>query len=248
MKMKQSNVALVTGASRGIGRAIALQLAEDGYDIAFCFRKSKAQAESLAKEILAMGRECFYEACDISDWIQIKSFTSNAKKSLGSIDLLVNNGSITRDKPLAFMGAEDWNSVIDTNLGGAAYFSKELVFDFIREKKGCIINISSVSGIHGNRGQTNYSASKAAVIGLTKSLSKEVGPYGIRVNAVAPGFIDTDMTSKMGKKVVAKSIENSSLRKLGRAQDVSYLVSFLASEKAQYITGQVIQVDGGLKL
>lgn len=240
-----AKVALVTGGARGIGRVIAESLAREGYDIAFCYQKSTDHAMELEAELKALGRKVFHAACDVADPAAAEQFIGQAVEHLGDIDVLVNNAGITRDAPLVLMRHEDWKRVIDVNLSGVFNFSKGVIFSMMKRKAGCIINISSYSGIHGIKAQTNYSASKAGIIGFTKALAKETGSCNIRVNAVAPGFIDTDMIRELPEKELDMK-RKSSLGHVGQAQDVADMVVFLASDKARYITGQVFQVDGGL--
>jgi 3-oxoacyl-[acyl-carrier protein] reductase len=244
--MTDRPVAIVTGGSRGIGRAVALRLAADGYDIAFCYQSAGEAAASTAEKIRAAGASCFSAACDVSDLAAVQEFASAVKAELGDPELLVNSAGILRDSPVAVMDGADWSAVIDTNLTGTFNLCRSTVFDFIKNRRGCVVNISSVMGVHGNAGQANYSAAKAGINGLSKSLAKEVARYGIRVNVVAPGFIETDMTSALPEKVRAGALAKVAMRRLGTAEDVADLVSFLASDQASYITGQVVQVDGGV--
>jgi 3-oxoacyl-[acyl-carrier protein] reductase len=240
--------ALVTGASRGIGKAIALQLAKDGFDIAFCYKQASTAAELVKYEIEKLGPRVFMQECDISDFTATQDFVKSVEENIGPLKVIVNNAGIIRDKPLALMSQEDWHNVIKTNLDGVFNICRAAVFKLMKQKEGCIINISSVAGIYGNISQTNYSASKAGVNAFSKTLAKEVGPYGIRVNVVAPGFIKTDMTEGLNSKVIDKIIPNIPLQRAGEVQEVAELVSFLASERARYITGQIIQIDGGIVL
>jgi len=248
MNVSEKGVALVTGASRGIGRAIAIQLAKDGYDIAFCYRNADRAAEEVKSDIERLGVRSYIQACNISEFQSVKEFIQVVEQTLGSLAVVVNNGGITRDNPLLMMDENSWHDVLDTNLDSVFNVCRCSIFQFMKQKKGCIINISSVSGVYGNATQVNYSASKAGIIGFSKALAKEVGSYGIRVNVVAPGFIQTDMIAKLDEKLMQQHIANIPLRRMGNVQDVSDLVSFLASNRASYITGQVLQVDGGIIL
>lgn len=246
--MESNNVALVTGATRGIGKGVALSLAEAGYDIAFCYRQSEEQAKEVIEAIEAKGRKAFARKCDVSNFESVLIFVEQIETEFGPIEVLVNNAGITKDQALLRMDINDWQSVIETNLNSVFNFCRASIFEFLKRKRGKIINISSVSGVYGNPGQVNYSASKAGVIGFSKSLSKEVGMRGINVNVVAPGFIATDMTDDVSEKALAKAIGNTSLRRLGSVEDVCGIVTFLASDQASFITGQTICVDGGLSI
>jgi 3-oxoacyl-[acyl-carrier protein] reductase len=246
--MSDNLVALITGATRGIGRAIAISLAENGYDIAFCYHKAVDKAKMLAEEIESMGRKVYLSQCDVSDFGSVVTFVKSVENDLGQIDVLVNNAGITSDNLLIRMDVTDWDKVLDTNLNSVFYFCKATIFELLKRKSGRIVNISSVSGVYGNAGQINYCASKAGIIGLSKSLAKEVGGRGITVNVVAPGVIRTDMTKDVDEGAMKEAMKNTALNRLGEVQDVANLVSFLASEKASFITGQTICVDGGLKL
>lgn len=241
-------IALVTGASRGIGRACALQLAKDGFDIAFCYRSASDAAESLKKEIEALDRRVVAFACDVSDYEAVQKMLEEIDEKLGDLSVIVNNAGIVKDNPMVMLPKEDWEAVLSTNLDSVFNVCRGAVFRFMKQKRGCIINMSSVAGVYGNPAQTNYAASKAGIIGLSKSLAKEVGAYGIRVNVVAPGFIKTDMTVDLPQKVVDRVMPNIPLKRLGESQEVAELVSFLASDRAQYITAQVIHVDGGVMI
>jgi len=242
----KDKVAIVTGASRGIGRAIALELAKEGAKVAFMYQKSDEQAKSLLKELEDAGSRGLSFKGDVRDLGLAKEFVEQVKSFFGSLDFLVNNAGITRDKAMMNMEKEDWQEVIDTNLTGYFNMSRAVIVTLLKQKSGGIVNVSSVSGISGIARQANYSASKAGIIGLTKALAKEVAPYNIRVNCVAPGFIDTDMTKAMKDDVKERSRNKIPFGRFGKPEEVAKAVLFLLSERSGYITGQVIKVDGGL--
>lgn len=241
-----NKVAIVTGGTRGIGRSIVLALCREGADCAFTYLKNSDAAEALAQEIRSIGRRAFALKVDVRDFEGAKSVIENVKQEFGKLDILVNNAGITRDKSLMMMSSEDWSDVIDTDLTGVFNTTRACIITFLKQKSGNIVNISSVSGIHPLPGQVNYAAAKAGVIGFTKSLAREVAPYNIRVNAVAPGFVDTDMTGAFGEKQRGKAMAMVPLGRFGTADEVAQAVVFLVSNAAQYITGQTIQIDGGL--
>lgn len=244
--MLKGKCALVTGASRGIGRAIALKLASLGANLVLNYRSSEAEALEVEKEIKDMGVEAISVKGDISKLKDVEDLVAAAKEKFGTIDIMVNNAGITKDTLILRMKEEDFDKVIDVNLKGVFNCLKTITPIMVRQKHGKIINLSSVVGISGNAGQVNYAASKAGVIGMTKSLAKEVGARGINVNAVAPGFIETDMTEVLGDKYKDEIKKNIPLKKLGKPEDVADVVAFLASESSDYVTGQVIHVDGGM--
>lgn len=238
--------ALVTGASRGIGRAIALRLAEDGANVAVIYAGSADKAEAVVNEITALGVQAKAYQCNVADSAAVNETVKAVTNDLGKIDILVNNAGITRDGLMLRMKDEDFDAVLDTNLKGAFNMIRACYSGFIRKKSGRIINISSVSGIMGNAGQTNYSASKAGVIGLTKSVARELASRGITCNAVAPGFIQTDMTENLGDN--NPLLNSIPLGRMGKPEDIAAAVAFLASDSAAYITGEVLKVDGGLAI
>lgn len=241
-------VAIVTGAGRGIGREIALALAADGAAVIVNYNGSKEAADETVSQITADGGTAEAVQCNVSDFAASEAFVKQVLEKYKKVDILVNNAGVTRDNLIMRMSEEDYDAVLDTNLKGAFNMIKHLSRSFIKQRSGKIINISSVSGIRGNAGQSNYSASKAGLIGLTKSVAKELASRGINVNAVAPGLIDTDMTRALSddaKKQLAASIP---MGKIGSPSDVAKLVLFLAGEGSDYITGQVISVDGGLAI
>lgn len=238
--------ALVTGASRGIGRAIALRLAEDGANVAVIYAGSADKAEAVVNEITALGVNAKAYRCNVADSAAVNETVKAVTNDLGKIDILVNNAGITRDGLMLRMKDEDFDAVLDTNLKGAFNMIRACYSGFIRKKSGRIINISSVSGIMGNAGQANYSASKAGVIGLTKSVARELASRGITCNAVAPGFIQTDMTENLGDN--NPLLNSVPLGRMGKPEDIAAAVAFLASDSAAYITGEVLKVDGGLAI
>jgi len=243
-----SGVALVTGASRGIGRAIALQLAADGFAVAVNFASSLSKADEVVSQIQASGGRAVAIQADVSDPDAVANLFRTAADELGPVLVLVNNAGITDDGLVLRMSPEQWDRVVTTNLRSVFLCTKEALRSMLRAKSGRIINISSISGISGNPGQGNYAAAKAGVIGFTKSVAKEVGSRGITVNAIAPGFIQTDMTDALGETVTAAVSEQVALGRLGLPEEVASAVSYLASEGASYITGQTIVIDGGLAL
>lgn len=238
--------ALVTGASRGIGRAIALRLAEDGANVAVIYAGSADKVEAVVNEITALGVNAKAYRCNVADSAAVNETVKAVTNDLGKIDILVNNAGITRDGLMLRMKDEDFDAVLDTNLKGAFNMIRACYSGFIRKKSGRIINISSVSGIMGNAGQANYSASKAGVIGLTKSVARELASRGITCNAVAPGFIQTDMTENLGDN--NPLLNSIPLGRMGKPEDIAAAVAFLASDSAAYITGEVLKVDGGLAI
>lgn len=244
--MKMTKNALVTGASRGIGRRIALQLAEDGFNVAVNYAGSKDKAEAVVEEIKAQGVESFAIQADVSDSDAVKSMIKEVVDQFGTIDTLVNNAGIVRDNLLMRMKEKDWDAVINTNLKGTFNCIQKVTPHMLRQKQGSIVNLTSIVGEIGNPGQANYVASKAGVIGLTKSAAKELASRNITVNAVAPGFIVSDMTDALSDEVKDQMLQNIPLSRLGEDTDIANTVSFLASDRAKYITGQVINVNGGM--
>lgn len=239
-------VALVTGGSRGIGRAIALKLAENGADVAINYAGNTAAAEEVKAAIEQMGRKALLIQCSVADTDGVQAMVNQVVKELGRLDILVNNAGITRDGLLMRMKEADWDDVMNTNLKGVYNCSKAVMRIMMKQKSGRIVNMASVVGEMGNAGQANYAAAKAGVIGFTKSLAKEVASRGITVNAIAPGFIATDMTRVLSDDQKAEMARTIPLGRAGQPEDVANAVLFLASEGAAYITGQVLNVDGGM--
>ena len=244
--MSENKVALITGATRGIGKEIALELAANGYDIAVNCRSIQDSLEEERKEIEAYGVRCEFVEADVANFEQCEAMVKDTIEKFGKIDVLVNNAGITKDGLIMRMKKEDFEAVIDINLTGTFNVTRNVIPYMIKQKSGRIINLSSVVGVAGNAGQTNYSASKAGVIGFTKSLAKEVASRNILVNAVAPGFIDTDMTKVLSDSVKEGINAQIPLKRMGTPREVAKVVKFLASEDSSYVTGQVINIDGGM--
>jgi len=247
MKLLEGKVALVTGATRGIGRAIALKFAEQGADVAFTYLSSVAAADSLVAEIEALGCRAAGYASNAADFAGAHGVVEKVVADFGQIDILVNNAGQTKDGLMLRMSEEQWDSIIDTNLKSAFNFTHAVIPLMARKRAGSIVNMSSVVGTNGNVGQTNYAASKAGLIGLTKSIAKEMGARGVRCNAIAPGFIVTDMTDKLSDDIKAKLVADISLGRMGTADEVANVALFLASDMSSYISGEVIKVAGCMK-
>ena len=240
--------AIVTGGSRGIGKAVCLELARRGCNIVLSFAGNTAAADQTAAECRALGVQALAVQSNVADAGAVKALFDAALEKFGTIDILVNNAGITRDNLLMLLKEEDFDAVVDTNLKGAFLCMKAAVRPMMKQRRGRIISLSSVVGLHGNAGQVNYAATKAGVIGMTKSLAKELAGRNITVNAVAPGFIDTDMTAVLPDKAKEAILSSIPMARLGAAEDVASAVAFLASDEAGYITGQVLAVDGGMSM
>lgn len=246
--MFKEKVALVTGASRGIGRAIAMELAAKGAKVIINYAGNQAAAEAVVKEINDQSGEAMAYQCNVNDFDAVKEMIDYIVKEYGGIDILVNNAGITKDNLLLKMSEQDFDSVLDVNLKGCFNTCKHALRPMLKRRGGRIINITSVVGVTGNSGQANYSASKAGVIGFTKSMAKEVAAKGITVNAVAPGFIQTDMTDILSDAVKENILNSLPMKRIGTPQDIANAVCFLASDNASYITGQVLEVNGGMNM
>lgn len=246
MKLLEGKVALVTGGSRGIGRAVALRLAEQGANVAFTAQSLNSNTESLVAEIESMGVKAKAYASNAADFAATKELVADVATTFSRIDILVNNAGITKDGLLLRMSEQQWDDVINVNLKGAFNFIHSVVPVMAKQRSGSIINMSSVVGINGNAGQTNYAASKAGMIGLAKSVAKEMGPRGIRTNVIAPGFIETDMTGTLPEEVKNEWTKQIPLRRCGLPIDVANAVLFLASDLSSYVNGQVLSVCGGM--
>lgn len=246
--MLQGKAAIITGGVRGIGKAIATEFCRNGADVLLCYRSNDAEAEKTQQELKRYGTEVELLKGDVADPETAKAAAEKAKALFGHVDILVNNAGITKDKLLMRMTETEFTDVINANLNGSFYFLSAAAKLMIKQKSGKIINLSSVAGVYGNPGQVNYSSSKAGIIGMTKSAAKELGKRGITVNAIAPGFVETDMTAVLTEQQKEKISQSISLGRTGKPEDIAKTALFLASEHADYITGQVICVDGGLSM
>lgn len=241
-------VAIVTGGTRGIGRAIVEELARNQVDVAFSFLKNEEKAKEVEEQVTKLGVKALPIKSNVADFAQSKEMVNTAIKFFGKVDILVNNAGITKDKVLMMMSEQDWRDVIDTNLTGVFNCSRAVIVPMMKQKSGSIVNVTSVSGLIGMPGQVNYSSSKAGIVGFTKALAKEVAKYHITVNAVAPGFIDTEMVQVLDKKYLEEMVKYVPMGRVGKAEEVAKAVMFLISENSSYITGHILNVDGGLAI
>ena len=240
--------AVVTGGSRGIGKAVCLELARGGANVVLCYAGNAASAAETVAECEALGAKALTVQCNVANAEEVKALMDTAISTFGAVHILVNNAGITRDGLLMTMKDADFDAVVDTNLKGAFYCMRAVARPMMRQRYGRIVNLSSVVGLRGNAGQINYAASKAGVIGMTKSMAKELATRGVTVNAVAPGFIETDMTAAMTDAAKTATLASIPMGRLGAAEDVARAVAFLASDEAAYVTGQVLAVDGGMAM
>jgi len=245
MNFLNDKVAVVTGAGRGIGRAVAIAYAKMGANVV-CVSRTQENSTKVATEIEALGQKSWAFAVDVSDTSAVESSAKNILEATGTVDILANNAGVTRDNLLMRMSEEEWDTVLNTNLKGAFNFTKAFTRPFMKQRSGRIINIASVIGLIGNAGQSNYAASKAALIGFTKSVAKELAPRGVTANAIAPGFIETDMTAVLDEKVRGSIIDRIPMNRFGSPEDIANTAIFLALESTNYMTGQVLTIDGGM--
>ncbi len=248
INVMKGKTVIITGGARGIGKACCLAFAKAGANIVFTFSKSQKEADDLVIQIKQTGVECVCMQADVRDFNQCRTVIEKTIENFREIDALINNAGITKDKSLFMMLPDEWHDVINTNLNGTFNMTKAAIITFLKQKKGCIINMSSVSGIVGLPGQSNYSASKAGIIGFSKALAKEAAGQNVRVNVVCPGFIETDMVGAMREEMKKEILKSIPQKRLGKAEEVADLCVFLASDKASYITGETIKIDGGLAI
>jgi 3-oxoacyl-[acyl-carrier protein] reductase len=247
MSQLANQIAVVTGAGRGIGRAIALRFAAEGADVV-CVSRTAENAEKVAAEVRGLGRRAWAHAVDVANAAEVDDFAAKALAETGRVDILVNNAGLTRDGLLVRMSDADWDAVLDTNLKGAFLMTKAFTRAFLKQRSGRVLNVASIAGLMGNAGQANYAASKAGLIGFTKSVARELASRGITVNALAPGFIDTDMTAGLSPEFRAEVLKGIPLGAFGQPEDIAQAALFLAGPGARYVTGQVLTVDGGMAM
>lgn len=240
-------VAIISGGSRGIGRAVALRLAEDGFDVGLCYASDTAAARLVEKEIRELGRNAYVRRADVSDAAAVRTLIAGVEDALGPITAVIASAAVVRDRPLALMEDEEWSRVLRVDLDGVYHLCRGTIEEMMRRKEGAIVTLSSVSGVRGNVGQSNYAAAKAGIIGFTKSLAQEVGRYGIRANVVVPGFISTDYVDGLPEALREQATARIALRRFGNPEEVADLVAFLVSDRARYITGSVVTIDGGIQ-
>lgn len=248
MDPQDKGTAIVSGGSRGIGRATVLRLARDGFAVDFCYRSDDEAAADVEREAATFGGLVRATRVDVTDARAVGAWVTGIERERGAIEVAVTSAGIIRDKPLVMMPAKDWTDVLDTNLGGVYNVCRAVAISMIKRKAGSMVNLSSVSGVHGNAAQTNYSAAKAGIIGFSKALAKEIGRYGVRVNVVAPGFIETDMTAGLSESTKKRMLDSVALGRFGRSEEVAELIGFLASGRAAYVTGSVFEIHGGIAI
>jgi 3-oxoacyl-[acyl-carrier protein] reductase len=240
-------VAIISGGSRGIGRAVALRLAEDGFDVGLCYATDSEAAKRVENDVRDLGRNVYVRRADVSDAGQVRTLIAGVEDALGPISAVVASAAVVRDRPLALMEDDEWSRVLRVDLDGVYHLCRGTIEEMMRRKEGAIVTVSSVSGVRGNVGQTNYAAAKAGIIGFTKSLAQEVGRYGIRANVVVPGFISTEHVDGLPAALREQATSRIALRRFGHPDEVADLIAFLVGDRARYITGSVVTIDGGIQ-